>query len=144
MRSTRLVAAFRSHPGVTALVTVVVLALVVLTVLSLRGPGRTAAQELAEDYLDAKVARECGHYAYYSEELARSEHVDVKDCQADQQIAEGEYFEYSVEDVRVDGVRAEVDVEDDSDAPRGPFTLVLVVEDGAWRIGEIIEEDEEG
>jgi hypothetical protein len=115
--------------------------LVALVLLSLRGPGDDAARQLAEDYLEARLARTCAHYGYYTEELARSEHVDVKDCQADEALAEGEYFEYDIEDVRVNGVRAEVDVEDESDAPRGPFTLVLVAEDGAWRIGDIEEHE---
>jgi hypothetical protein len=103
------------------------------------GPGEDAAVRLVEGYLDAKIADGCGHYAYYSEQFARTEHVDVKDCQADEAFAEGEYFEYDVGDVRVDGDRAEVDVEDESDAPRGPFTVVLVVEDDAWRIAGIEE-----
>ena len=92
---------------------------------------------MVEAYLDARVAGDCAHYAYYTEELARAEHVDVKDCQADEALAAGEYVEYDVDDVRVDGVRAEVDVEDESDAPSGPFTLVLVAEGGHWWIDEI-------
>jgi hypothetical protein len=125
-------------------VPVVLLALTVvlvgaLAVLSMRGPGEAAARRVAEDYLEARLARDCGHYAYYTEELSRAEHVDVKDCQADEALAEGEYFEYDVEDVRVNGVRAEVDVEDESDAPDGPFTLVLVADGGAWRIDDIEE-----
>ena len=112
-----------------------------LFVLSQRGPGPESARTTVEEYLEARVARDCAHYAFYTEDFARAEHVDVKDCQADEALAEGEYFEYAVEDVRVDGVRAEVDVEDESDAPNGPFAVVLVVEGGEWRIGDI-ERDE--
>lgn len=118
--------------------TLLALALLVLS-LAQDGPGRDSARRLVEDYLDAKIAYGCGHYAYYTDDFARAEHVDVKDCQADEELAEGEYFEYSVESVRVDGQRAEVDVEDESDAPRGPFTVVLVAEAGAWRISDIEE-----
>ena len=134
-------AALRSRPVLALLVTGAVVVLAVLTALSFRSPGSGAAREVVEDYLDARIADGCGHYAYYSEAFARAEHVDVKDCQADEALAEGEYFEYDVQDVRVDGVRAEVDVEDESDAPRGPFTVALVVEGSEWRIGDIEERE---
>ena len=127
----------RARPGVTAALLLVAALVVTLVVLALRGPGEDAAREVAEDYLAERVAGDCRHYAYYTEAFARAEHVDVKDCQADEALAAGEYIEYDVVDVRVDGVRAEVDVEDESDAPSGPFTLVLAVEEGAWRINGI-------
>lgn len=111
--------------------------LVTLTLLSMRGPGEDAARQLTEDYLEARSTDGCGHYAYYSEDFARQENVDVKDCQADEALAAGEYDAYSVEEVRARRVRAEVEVADDSDASYGPFTVILVVEDGEWRIGDI-------
>lgn len=125
-------------PVVVALVVVALLAAAFVVFLLVRddGPDERDARLVVESYLEARVADGCGHLRFHSESLAE-EDPSLAECRELEDYEEGEYFEYDVTDVRVDGDRAEVDVEDESDAPSGPFTVHLVVEDGDWRVDEI-------
>ena len=118
-----------------AVASAVVAAVVVLLVVR-SGPGEEDARDLVEDYLAARTADGCTHLRFHSERLAEYD-PSREECLEVEGLEEGEYLEYELTEVSVDGDRAQVDVEDRSDAPSGPFTVHLVVEDGEWHVNEI-------
>ena len=124
-------------PALAAGAVAVVLALVLVVMFVIRGgPGEEEARDVVEDYLVARSADGCEHLRFHSAGMA-AEDPSLEDCQEQEDDEAGEYAEFEVTEVRVDGDHARVDVEDHGDAPTGPFTVLLVVEDDKWRVDGI-------
>lgn len=128
----------RSWPRLVGLAVAAVVAVVLVVVLVVRegAPGEDEARDVVEDYFQSWIDGDCAYLELQSEELSRDE-PSKEECLEAEASSEGEYLEYEVGEVRIDGDRAEVDVDDQSDAPSGPFTAHLVVEDGEWKVDEL-------
>ena len=125
-------------PLVAGLV-VVALAVVVALVVSARsdddGPGEAAAEELAEDYVEALDRGDCSEYEYLSEHYLEEHDTSHEECLESLEF-EPSYFVFELEDVEVDGDRGEIEIEAGNDVGDVTMVATLVVVDGEWRVDD--------
>jgi hypothetical protein len=124
--------------GLVVIAAVAIVAVIVLRGDSDDGPGRAAAEALAEDYVEAENRDDCSHLQYLSEGYLEERDLTPESCKESLEF-EPSYYQFELADVRVDGDEGEIEIETYNDVDDITLVASLVVENGEWRVDDLEE-----
>jgi hypothetical protein len=120
---------------------IVIAAVAIVAVIVLRGddgPGLAAAEDVAEDYVEAENRGDCSHLEYLSENYLEQRDLTLEGCRESLEF-EPSYYQFELVDVRVDGDVGEIEIETYNDIDDITLVASLVVEDGEWKVDDLEE-----